>query len=823
MRPLPNEIRYSFRRLAKAHWFAVTTILTLAFGIGACSTVFSLIEGILLRPLPFRSPARLVQLGEHLGNNPGIGVTARDIDVYSKATSAFSSVGGSTGTTFELTGGSVPQIVSAARLTYGVFPTLGVEPLIGRTFTQQEDLAHIPVAILSYALWTDRYHRDPHILGSSIELDRKVYTIIGVMPRNFEFPIQVGRLNQAQLWVPMSLIPEELSEQAAGVWGFQMVARMKDGMTVREAKEDANRVSQEIMRSYPATMSNIQIRGDAKPLSEIVTGNVAALLRILFIAASVVLLIACTNVAILMLVRAIRNHRDHAVRLALGAGSGTILRETVVEGTLLSVAGGVIGLAGAGIAIRVALHLWADEIPRADSISIDAAVALFTFGVALLTGLASSVAPSFVALRTNLMLSLKNATGVGTRSHARLRSALAITEIAIALLLLTVAGAFLRSYQKMLAVDPGFRPEHVLVAGYELPATKYPTDETIEAFNRTVIERLSSKPGITTAGIGNTLPSSGDSGMAAYTVEGERSDGWKLKSAGFGAIYGNYFATLGIPLLAGRTFTQNDRPNSPLVVVISQSMARHSWPGESVIGKRIHVGNPKKGLPWATVVGVVGNTRIGPRDQEGNDQWYYPAQQPAILHGFQLSGVRIVPAGGFIVLRSTLLPEQMIGVLQESVRRIDPLLALDQVQSMSNVQSRTESPRRLMTELIGGFALSAILLSVTGIYAVMSFAVSQRTQEIAIRMALGARRNNVTKLILHYGTWMALAGCGIGIVGSLAAARYVQSFLFEVTAADPWVYFVCVVLMVLFAIVASIVPAARAASVDPVAAMRCDQ
>ncbi|HWE85899.1 MAG TPA: ABC transporter permease [Terracidiphilus sp.] len=819
MQSLAKDLRYSLRRLAKARWFSITVILMLAFGVGACATMFSLIEGILLRPLPFHDPSRLVQLGEHVGNNPGIGATARDIGAYAAQSSAFSSMGGFTGETFELAGREVPEVVSGARLTGSVFPTLGVQPNLGRVFTRQEDDARAQVAVIGYSLWTDRFHRDPRVAGSSIELNRKAYTIIGVMPRNFEFPLQVGRLNQAQLWVPMSFTPEELSDEAAGMWGFQIVARLKDGISVPQAAQDANRVAGEIMRDFPPNMSNIRIRGDVQLLSEVLTGDVKPLLRILFAAVLVVLLIACANVTILMLVRAVRSHRDHALRLALGARSGTVLRETLLEGSVLSLAGAILGLVFAAGALRMALSLWPDSMPRIGAISVDAVVALFAVAVALLTGAACSLAPAFVALRTNPMLTLKQ-TGGGASGHLRIRSTLAVAEIAIALLLLTVSGAFLRSYRNMLAVDPGFRPEHVLVAGYQLPATQYPSDATIETFNRTVIDRLSTTSAVLSAGIGSTLPSSGNSGLAAYTVGGERLEGWKLRFAAFDAIDGDYFQALGIPLLSGRTFTAADRSDSPLVVIVSQSMAQHSWPGQNPIGKRMHVGNPKKGLPWATVVGVVGNTRIGARDQRGNDQWYVPAEQPAILNGTQSTQPRTVPAGGFIVLRAALPPQQMIGLLQHTVAGIDPLLALDQVQPMSDVLARTETPRRFMTELIAAFGFAAIALAFTGIYAVMSFAVSLRRQEIAIRMAVGAQRDSIARLVLRSGARLALFGCMIGIVASVAASRFVQSFLFGVTATNPWVYIAGVAVMMLIAVLASVLPATRAAAADPIATLR---
>jgi putative ABC transport system permease protein len=545
-------------------------------------------------------------------------------------------------------------------------------------------------------------------------------------------------------------------------------------------------------------------------------------LSTLFAAVFVVLLIACVNVAGLLLVRAIRGRREYAVRLALGARSSVIIREAVGEGLLLSTAGGVLGLAFAAATIRVALHLLPDSMPRVDAISIDGGVVIFALFLALATGALCSLAPAFAALRTNLTESLKDGvpTGSGAVSHAWLRSTLVISEIAVALMLLTVSGALLRSFQKMLAVDPGFRPEHVLVAGYHLPLKQYPTDISADQFNQAVIDRLSSKPGVVAAGVTNILPGSGMSGGAAYTIEGVPVASWKLQFAMFASTQGDYFRAMSIPLLEGRTFTANDRSNAPLVVIVNQSMARHSWPGQQAIGKRMHVGNPRKEYPWATVVGIVADTKLGSRDEPSADQWYYPAQQPATFNGTDMAAELTGPAGGYITLRSALPPEQMTNILRSTVAAIDPMLALEQIQPMNDVISNVEAPRRFNTDLITGFAAGALLLAITGIYAVVAFSVSLRTQEIAIRMALGAPRIRIAQLVLLSGARMAVIGCALGVLGSLAISRLVSSFLFEVSATDPLVYLGAVLTMMLLALLASALPAARAASADPVDGLR---
>jgi len=822
MPALAQDLRFAFRQLSKAPGVSVTVVLTLALGIGATTAMFSLIEGILLRPLPFENPDRLVLVGDHLGGGPNTSVTAREIRTYSETSSAFSSMGGYTQTSYELSGGAMPEEIYAARLTAGVLPTLGVRPIMGRVFTEQEEASHQPIAVISYALWLTRFQRDANVLGKSIVLDRKTYSIIGVMPRSFEFPLQAGRLQQAQLWVPMSLTPEELSDQRAGFWGCQIVARVKDGVTLGQAAQDADRVAKIVMRGFPASMSAIQIKGDVVLLRENAVSDVRPVLRTLFIAVAVVLLIACVNVAGLLLVRAIRRRREHAVRLALGAGSGVFIRESVFEGLLLSLAGGLLGVGFAAVAIRTALHLLPDSMPRIDAISMNARVALFALGLALATGVLCSLAPAFAALRTNLAESLKEGmrTASGTSSHAWLRSTLVVSEIAIALVLLTVSVAFLRSFQKMREVDPGFRPDHVLVAAYQLPLNQYPTNGSVDSFHREVVDKLTSKPGIAAVGLANVIPATGNFAQAAYTIEGEPAENWKLKFSMFAVTYGDYFRAMDIALMDGRTFTLNDRADKELVVVVNQTMAKHCWPGQRAIGKRMHAGNPQKGYPWATVVGVVADTKVGARDEPASDQWYVPAQQPAILNGSDAPAQLTAPDAGYIALRSALPPEQMVQTLRATVAEIDPLLALQDVQPLTEAVANIEAPRQFNTGLITAFAVGALLLAITGIYAVVAFSVSLRTQEIAIRMALGAQRRGIARLVLTSGAKLALIGCGLGVVGSIAVSRLVTSFLFEVSATDPLIYVACVMIMMVMALVASAIPATRAASTDPIEALR---
>lgn len=817
-----HHFRLALRQLRKAPGFSFTIILAFALGIGATTTIFSLVEGVLLRPMPFRNPQRLVLLGDHLGNGLKLSVTAAEVATYEHAARTFSSMGAYITKSWELSGGPLSESVNGARVTAGVFPTLGVAPVVGRVFTRQEDNAHAPVAVISYPLWLNRFHRDPHVTGATITLDRRNYTIIGVMPHGFEFPLLPGRVGQAQLWVPMSFTADELSP-SGGAWGIHLVARLKDGFTVEQAARDANRVAQQVMRDFPPEMVAIHIRGDVLPLGESVVAGARPLLRVLFLAVCVVLLIACANVATLLLVRAIRRRREHAVRLALGAHTGTILRECVSEGLLLSLAGGLLGLALAAVALRVIMPLLPESMPRINAVSINIGVAGFAFLIAVATGVLCSLAPAWAAVRTNLMEGLKEDaySATGSLRQNWLRSSLVIAEIAIATILLTASLAFLRSYQEMLAVDPGFRPDHVLIAGYRLPAQQYATESSVATFNREVVSRLAAQPATVAVGLANTLPDTGGGGLGGFTIEGVPITKWKLRFAPFIETYGDYFRALGIPLIAGRRFSPRDRSDAPLVCIIDQSMAKEEWPGQNPIGKRLHIGNPKRTLPWATVVGVVPDVRTDSPDRPAGEQWYFPLEQPAIMDGSGATGMLDL-SNAWIALRSTLPPEQMIHTLRSVVAGIDPQLALDPVQPMADAVSDVEAPRRFNTGLITAFTLAALLLAAMGIYAIIAFSVSQRTKEIAVRLALGAQRSNVARLVLRSGTKIAVVGCALGVLGSLAVCRLVGAFLFGVSATNPIVYAAGVCLMLALALLASMLPALRAATTNPARALRSE-
>jgi putative ABC transport system permease protein len=828
MHGLLLNLRLAMRQLRRTPGFALTVVLTLALGIGATTAIFSLVEGVLLRPLPFHDPASLVSISDSLSAETAIdnaGVTAAEIRSYLRDTTSFSSLGGYTGNSYELSGRGEPVMVNATRMTAGVFPALAVAPSMGRVFTQQEDDGHATVAVLSYHVWQSRFHGDPGILGNKILLDRKPYVVIGVMPRNFEFPLVAGRLNQSELWVPMSFTPDEFSPTSAVNWGYNMVGRLKPGLSLEQANQDADRVAREVMRNFPPEFGRIHITAHVKSLKESAVAAGKPLVHILTYAVLVVLLIACLNVAGLLLVRAIRRRRELAVRLALGASPRALLGNSLMEGILLSGTGGVLGLLLAATALKITVPLLPESMPRIDGIHLDAGVVFFALALALLTGALCGLAPAFAAIRTRVNENLKEGgrTGSAGGSHGRLRSALVVTEIAVALVLLTTAGALVRSFQKMRDVDPGFRADHVLVAGYNLPSQQYPNPTASDAFNRSLLERLQAMPGVVSAGITNVLPASGFQGGSAYVVDETAHDasGGQLKIAPWSASEGSYFQAMGIRLIQGRPFNADDKLGAPLVALVNQMLANRFWPKGDAIGRRVRIGTPESKTPWVTIVGVVENTKMNALDAPDTEQIYAPAQQMTSMFG-QFAPKDQGGFNGFIALRSTLPPQQMTNALRSTVATLDPQLALQQMQTMDEALSSSEAPRRFNTSLVSVFALGALLLATIGVYAVIAFSVSMRSQEMAIRMALGSRRGEIVRLVLVSGAKLAAIGCVAGLIGALAVSKLLGSLLFNVSATDPLILTVSIATMIVLSLVACAIPAQRAASANPVDALRSE-
>jgi len=825
-----RDLKVAVRHLLKSPGFTTTAVLMLALGIGATTAIFSIVEGVLLRPLPFPHPDRLMVLadiiqGADVGGNDEAGVTVPDIRNYTRDTHSFSSLGGYQQTGYELSGLDEPAAINATRMTGGVFPALGVSPLLGRVFTQEEDEQHQLVAVLSYGTWQSRFHGEAGILGKKILLDRKPYVVIGVMPRDFEFPLVPGHLNRIELWTPFSFTEQELATSSSANWSYGMVGRLKDGVTAEQAVSDAGRVAAETVRNYPAFMAGFSIRPVVRPLHEETVEQARPLVRTLFLAVFVVLLIACANLAGLLLVRAIRRRREITVRLALGARAATLLRQAILESLVLSVAGGVIGLALAGIALKVGLKLLPETLPRINEIGLDWPVVGFALLLAVATGVVCGLAPAFAAIRTSVNDTLKEGgrTGTSGGGHARLRSGLVVAEIAVALVLLAASGLLLRSFEKMRGVDLGYQPDHTLVATYGLPREHYSTQAAVDGFNRELLRRLQALPGVTHAGLTEFLPASGNNSNSAFVAEGYvPAKPGDIDLATSPGVLGDYFEAMGIPLLRGRLFTPADKEGGQMVVIVNKKLAEQSWPGQDPIGKRLRIGTATMKTPWATVVGEVADVKEQSPDVPSKQQYYVPVEQETALGGELAPPGSLSGNGGFIALRTTTPPEQMENVLRATVRAIDSQLPLTQVQTMEHAISETEAPRRFNTALISTFAATAVLLAVLGIYSVIAFTVALRVQEIAIRMALGSQRTGIVGLVLASGLKLAVAGCVIGLVGAMAASRLMGSFLFGVSAMDPLVLGLATLLVLSLAVGACFLPARRAASVDPMQALRAD-
>lgn len=824
-------LKVALRVLRKSPLFTMTAVLILALGIGASTAIFSIVEGILLRSLPFPEPNQLVAIGDipkgaSSDSNRGLNVTAAGVIAYTHRTHSFENLGGYQQTAYELSGVGEPAVINASRLTAGVFPTLGVAPFMGRVFTQEEDDQKQQLAVLSYATWQSRFHANSRVLGSKILLDRKPYIVIGIMPQNFEFPLIPGQLNRIELWIPMSFTHDEITIGAAS-WDFQMLARLKAGVAEQQAQADVESAAQEIMRNYPAFMSSLRISAVLHPLQEEIVQKARPLIRVLFFAVIVVLLIACANLAGLLLIRAIRRRHETALRLALGASGSTLLGEAMMEGFVLSVVGSLLGLALAASAMQIGRSFLPETLPLTNQIRLDWQVALFALLLGVLSGVVSALAPAFTAIRASFNQDLKEGGRISTSGagHVRLRSALVILEIAIAMMLVSASGLLLRSFEKMRSVQLGFRPNEVLTAAYSLPRNQYTTQSAVDEFNRELLSRLQYLPGATAVGITSLLPESGSNASQAFVVEGyipPKDAGLNL--AWPSQVMGNYFSTMGIALRRGRAFTEADNSRVQLVAIVNRQLAEHYWPGQDPVGKRIRWGMLETPTPWMTVVGEVDDVKQDAPDQDTREQIYQPMDQVFASYGSlaasAVSTLVLFGNKGFIVLSTALPPEQMGNAMLSAVHAIDNQLPLTQMQTMEHAISATEAPRRFNTGLITAFAVAGVLLALLGIYSIIAFSAALRTHEMAIRMALGSQRSRILGLMVMAGTKLAITGCALGFLGALLVSRLLRTFLFGVSPFDPLVLALAATSVLLLAIAVSLLAGRRAAATNPILALR---
>ncbi len=804
-----QDARYALRVLRQSPGFALAAVLALALGIGANSAVFSVVNGVLLRPLPFAEPDRLVRI---FGNFHGQGLERIPVSVpeyrdYREVPRVLGSVGASVNADVTLTGQDAPERLRAIVATASFLPTLGVVPAMGRHFSEEEETrGRDGVVILTHRLWRGRFGANPNILGTSLTLDGQPLTVVGVLPAGFEYP------QGTDLYVPFAPTPDQLSAGARGSRFLDVVARLKPGMTVEAAQRDMDRVSEALVAANPGNYSkSSRWTISVVSMEEQTVGGVRSTLWMLLGAVGFVLLIACTNVANLQLARAAARSREISIRAALGADRRRLVTQFLTESLVLSLAGGALGLLLAMWGMDALLALVGDGLPRAAEVRLDGRVVLFTAGVSVLTGLLFGLVPALQASRADLHGAMREGTrGSGGRSSGRVRAVLVVAQVALALVLLVGAGLFLRSFMALQGVDAGFDPQGVLTVRLALPQERYGEPSKRASAMRDFLARAQGVPGVEAAGLGTLLPLTGRSDWS-FDIEG------KMEAPGdpprpaveYRAVSADFHKALRIPLVRGRMLSDADGFDAPHAVVINETTARVIFPGQDPIGQRIRLHGRDPKAPWATIVGIVKDVREWGLDQPARPIAYYSLLQRA-------------PMGAYLVVRTRQSPASLLASLQAELRAVDRDLPLYDVSPMEAVVDSSVSQRRFTMLLLALFAGVAVVLASLGIYGVISYTVTQRTRELGIRMALGARQMDVLGLMVGQGMRLTLVGVGIGLALALGLGRLLSALLYGVQAHDPLTFSGVALLLVGVALVAAWLPARRATQVDPALTLRAE-
>jgi putative ABC transport system permease protein len=796
-----HDLRFAFRQLAKSPGFTAIAIATLALGIGACTALFSVVNGVLLRPLGYREPGRLVVIREtNLPQYPEFSIAPPNFLDWQKAAKSFESMAAFRGQSYNLTGEGEPVRVAGVRVTDGYFALYGATPMLGRAFLPEEDsVAQGRVVILSYAFWQRQFGGSPAAVGRTLQLNGATHTVVGVMPADFQ------RSASTELWAPMAFRDEEKSNNYRGAHFLNATARLKPGVSLEQAQAEMDLLARQFARQYPDTNEGWGVK--LVHLSDYVVRDVRTVLWTLFGAVGCVLLIACANTANLLLARANGRLREISIRTALGAGRGRILRQLLTESVVLSLLGGLLGALIAKWGLDILLALAPAGLPRAKELGIDAGVLGFTLLLSVGTGLAFGLAPAWLAARhqpnENLKEGLRGSTESGRR--AWFRQGLVVAEVALSFLLLTGAGLLARSFLELSAVNPGFEPRQATAIDLTLPGGKYGKPEQQLAFAHQLVERLRTLPGVQSVGITHTLPLVSD-WVLGFTIEGRPPlKPSEVPSTNYYSVTPDYFRAMGIRLLRGRLFVEQDDAHAPHVAVINETLARQHFPNEDPIGKRINVTNGPE--TFRDIVGIVADVKQYGLDRETTFQVYEPFAQKSFN---TLTAIVRADGDGRALQKS--FRAQVFAVDQDQpVTRIRPL---------ADILADTVSRQRFATTLLGVFSLVALLIAAVGIYGVMAYTVSQRTSELGIRMALGASPGNVLRLVLRRGLALIGLGLAVGLAAALLAARAVQSILYHTNAHDPLTLALISALLGLVAFVACLLPARRATRIDPLVALR---
>ncbi len=826
MGTLAVDLRHSVRALLKSPVFTAVTVLTLALGIGANSAIFSLVNAVLLRPLGYVEPGRLMMIHEIIPESrvPRFGVSPVDYLDLDQIQGSFTDLGVYRTRAMELSGTGNPESIAVAQTSAAVFPLLGVSPAEGRTFLAEEDQAEQSVAIISESLRRRRYGQSSPI-GERITLDRRPFTIVGVMPAGFEFPKRGPQFNgqPAEVFLPLVFNPFE--RQARGMfYTHSVIGRLKDGVTIEQATRDTAALAARIVENYPAQLRNsgwsLQIA--ATPLMDEIAGQVRRPLLILLGAVALVLLVACANVANLFLSRAVARQREMGVRVALGASRHRLFRMLLVESLLLALASGVAGLMIANWVLGAVPAALTAGLPGLSDVSLDVRVVAFTMGVSVLTALFFGVVPMMAGTRRELTDVLREGTqsSAGPQQH-RMQAGLVITSVAFAFVLLVASGLLIRSFSNLVNAESGINALNVLSLEVALPHAGYNESQRVRSFYQTVHERLLAIPGVKAAVVTTDLPLRADGERRAFAPEGADPSSARAESIALTWAHGDYFSTFGIPLIRGRNFSIDEQFANRLVVIVSKNLADRYWPGEDPIGKRLKWGlNAASPAPWQTVVGVAGDVVDGPLGSDPVIHVYSPYSETA-------DAGLASPVGGLwrnmkIAVNGDVDAASLSPSVRAAIAAVDPALAVAKVTTMREVVRDMSAPQRFSAAVLTAFAAGALLLAGIGLYGVLAFGVAQRTREIGVRLALGAGRSEVIGLVVRQGMMLAAAGLAIGLAGSIAASRLLRSLLFETDVYDPLTFAVVPVLLAVVSLVACYVPARRAALVDPMVTLRTD-
>ena len=796
---LMTDLRFAARQMSKTPGFTLVAILTLAFGIGATTAIFSVVNGVILRPLPYAEPDRLVRVIEILPQFGRFAVAPANFLDWRQQNSVFERIAAYAGGTDAVGGPEGPERIAMSSVSWDTFELLGVPPALGRGFRADEDLPNRnDVAVISHGMWQRRFGGDAAILGRPLDLSSGPVTIVGVMPPDFYFPAR-----DVEFWRPIAFNPANATR---GGHYISVVARLKPGVTVAAAGAEMKGIAERLAEQYPKT--NHKESAETIAAHELIVGQIRPTLLTLLAAVAVVVLIACANVANLLLARASVREKEIAIRAAMGAGRGRLVLQMLAESLVLATAGGALGVLLAYLAIEPIQTLSAGSIPRVADVAIDRTVLLFAVLMSLATGLLFGGAPAWQASRSGPGAALKEGARAASSAGGRwLRSALLVGEVALSLVLLVSAVLLLRSFARLTGVDPGFQPEKVLTFRVSLPQVSYPDSHHRFAFYDRLLEKLRSTPGVEAAGMAQQVPMRGDY-VLSFSIQGRPSAGPGTDpSANYRSVSPGYFESLGIPLRRGRLIDERDTDKAPLVAVVDEAFARRYFPGEDPIGRGIDIGNGTDG--YYEIVGVVGDVHYGGLDATPAPSMYAPFKTD--------------PFGTMaVVVRAAGDPAQLTGAARQAVREIDSALPAYAILPLSQVVSDSVAQRRFSMLLLALFAFVALFLAAVGLYGVVSYTVSLRTREIGVRMAIGAQRGDVLKLVVGGGMKLALAGTAIGIVAALALSRVVESMLYGVTPFDVTSYALTAAVLLAVSALACFVPARRATAVDPLLALRAE-